>query len=174
MILLTTDPQVRLRPWTTGDYESLVHYANNRAVWRNLTDLFPHPYTHRDAVEWVRIANEPAPGIHLAIEFREEAIGGIGVIACSGTGHHTGQFGYWLGEPHGGKGMATLCARTLRDYAFSSGRFRRLEASVFAWNPASMRVLEKVGFVRERVLRNNAFKDGELIDTVIYAANTGS
>ena len=47
--------------------------------------------------------------------------------------------------------------------------FRRLEAPVFAWNPASMRVLEKSGFVREATLRQSVTKDGELIDSVLYA-----
>ena len=45
----------------------------------------------------------------------------------------------------------------------------RLETPVFAWNPASMRVLEKCGFVREGVMRKSVFKDGELIDSVLYA-----
>ena len=45
----------------------------------------------------------------------------------------------------------------------------RLAAPVFAWNPASMRVLEKVGFEREGVLRQSVFKDGEQIDAVLYS-----
>ena len=45
----------------------------------------------------------------------------------------------------------------------------RIDAAVFAWNPASMRVLEKCGFVREGVLRRSIFKDGQLIDSVLYA-----
>lgn len=43
------------------------------------------------------------------------------------------------------------------------------EAPVFAWNPASMRVLEKCGYTREGVMRKSVFKDGELIDSVLYA-----
>ena len=49
----------------------------------------------------------------------------------------------------------------------------RLQAPVFAWNPASMRVLEKVGFHREAVLRKSVFKDGQLIDSVLYALILG-
>jgi ribosomal-protein-alanine N-acetyltransferase len=45
----------------------------------------------------------------------------------------------------------------------------RLEASVFAWNPASMRVLEKCGFEREGISQASVFKDGQLIDRVVYA-----
>jgi RimJ/RimL family protein N-acetyltransferase len=45
----------------------------------------------------------------------------------------------------------------------------RLESPVFEWNPASMRVLEKSGFVREAALKASVFKDGQLIDSVVYA-----
>ena len=57
----------------------------------------------------------------------------------------------------------------MASYAFSSLPLARLEAPVFAWNPASMRVLEKSGFAKEGVLRQSVFKDGELIDSVLYA-----
>ena len=170
MIVATENLQVRLRPWRTSDYESLVRYGNNEFVWRNLTDMFPHPYTLADAVEWVAIASNPSESIFLAIEFEGEAVGGVGVIARDGNEIHTGQFGYWLGQPHWGRGVATQAARALKSIAFSAGRFKRLEAPVFSWNPPSMRVLEKIGFVREGVLRKSVLKDGQLIDSVMYAA----
>ena len=170
MILTTEDSAVHLRPWASSDCDSLVRYGNNKLVWRNLTDMFPHPYTVADAVAWIKTANESGPNIFLAIDLAGEAIGGAGVIAADGNSFHTGQFGYWLGQPHWGKGIATRCARSLRDHAFAGGRFKRLEAPVFAWNPASMKVLEKVGFIREGVLRKSILKDGQLIDSVVYAA----
>ena len=170
MIITTEDPQIHLRPWNTGDHGSLVRHGNDKRVWRNLTDMFPHPYTHAHAVEWVAIANDAGASIFLAIDFGGEAIGGVGVIAREGHEFHKGQFGYWLGHAHWGRGVATLAARALKRHAFSGDRFKRLEAPVFAWNPPSMRVLEKSGFVREGVLRQSVLKDGQLIDSVLYAA----
>ena len=170
MFIATEDPQILLRPWNAGDYESLVRYGDNKLVWRNLTDMFPHPYTHANAIEWVAIASDPGASIFLAIDFAGEAIGGVGIIARDGTDFHTGQFGYWLGQPHWGRGVATQAARALKSHAFSGSRFKRLEAPVFSWNPPSMRVLEKAGFVREGVLRKSVLKDGQLIDSVMYAA----
>jgi [ribosomal protein S5]-alanine N-acetyltransferase len=146
-----------------------VSNANNRNVWRNLTERFPHPYAEADAEAWIAIANQAEPSIHLAIEFEAAAVGGIGVIAGEGITRHTAQFGYWLGETYWGKGIATAAARAMVVHVFSSARFVRLEAPVFAWNPASMRVLEKVGFVREGVLRKSVFKDGQFSDSVMYA-----
>lgn len=66
--------------------------------------MFPHPYTHDHAVDWVEVAGKSEPSIFLAIELNGEAVGGAGVIARDGMEIHTGQFGYWLGEPHWGKG----------------------------------------------------------------------
>lgn len=172
MRVSTENPKVILRPWTSGDYGSLVRYGNNRNVWRNLTDMFPHPYTHADAVAWVAIAGAPSPSIHLAIDLSGEAIGGAGVVAQEeGIGFHTGLFGYWLGQPHWGQGIATAVARALKAHAFAANpRFNRLEAQVLAWNTPSMRVLEKAGFQREGILRKRALKDAELVDCVMYAA----
>jgi len=42
-----------LRPWCHADKPSLIAHANSRAVWRNLRDIFPHPYTAADADSWL-------------------------------------------------------------------------------------------------------------------------
>lgn len=163
-----------LRPWHPTDKPSLLLHGNNRNVWRNLSDMFPHPYTEADADYWLSVANQAAPSIHYAVEFEGEAVGGIGVIAGEGIARFTGQFGYWLGEAHWGKGIATAAARTMVSHVFKTTQLERLEASVYEWNPSSMRVLEKVDFVREGVLRRSVYKDGQVIDRVIYAHFRGN
>jgi [ribosomal protein S5]-alanine N-acetyltransferase len=106
---------------------------------------------------------------HLAIEVEGKAAGSIGTIGGAGELFKTAQFGYWLGEPYWGRGLATAAARAMVAHTFSLSHFARLEAPVFEWNPRSMRVLEKVGFIREGILRRNVFKDGQQIDSVMYA-----
>jgi ribosomal-protein-alanine N-acetyltransferase len=170
--LATSRANCILRQWRVEDKASLVRHANNRSVWRNLTHMFPHPYTPEDAEAWVSVANEPSSSLHLAIVFEGEAVGGIGAIAGQGIFQRTAQFGYWLGEEHWHKGFATAAARAMVTHLRSISTFERLEAPVFAWNPRSMHVLEKVGFVREGLLRRSVFKDGELIDSVMYALVT--
>jgi RimJ/RimL family protein N-acetyltransferase len=54
-------------------------------------------------------------------------------------------------------------------HVFSGSSFQRLEAPVFAWNPASMRILKKVGFIWEGVAKQSVFKDNQFTDSVIYA-----
>lgn len=159
----------RLRPWKIEDKADLIRNANNRSVWRNLTDMFPNPYDEKEADQWFQIANSPGRSLQFAIEFHGEAIGGIGAIAGEGISCQTAQFGYWLGETFWGKGIATMAAKALIAFLESDKTFARLEAPVFIWNPASMRVLEKVGFFRESLRRNSVTKDGFLIDSIMYA-----
>ena len=158
-----------LRPWRAADRDDLIREANNRKVWRNMTHTFPHPYTPDDADLWLAIGANPGASVQLAIEVDGCVAGGIGAIAGEGIFQATAQFGYWLGEAYWGRGIATAAARALADRIGSAGAFARLEAHVFEWNPASMRVLEKAGFTRDAVLRCAATKDGRLIDTVLYS-----
>jgi len=167
--LATALPHCVLRPWRASDKADLLRHADNRRVWRNMTHTFPHPYTEADADLWLVIAADPGASIQLAIEVDGQAAGGIGVIAGEGIFSNTARFGYWLGEPFWGRGIATAAAGALAARVGSEGLFARLEAQVFEWNPASMRVLEKCGFQREALLRCSATKDGMLIDTVLYA-----
>ncbi|GAA5176712.1 GNAT family N-acetyltransferase [Niveibacterium umoris] len=172
--MIRTDlPDCFLRPWQESDQAALVALADNRKIWRNLTDLFPHPYTEADAAFWIEFANHSAPSCHVAIVHRGSLVGGIGIIAGEGNARFTGNFGYWLGEPHWGQGIASAAARAMADHAFTHLRFERLEGAVFEWNAASMRVLEKAGFRREGVLRKSVFKDGQLIDSVMHARLRG-
>ncbi|HET8744272.1 MAG TPA: GNAT family protein [Ramlibacter sp.] len=167
--LPTELPACVLRPWSAADRDDLIHEANNRKVWRNMTHTFPHPYTERDADLWLAIAADPGASIQLAIDVDGRAVGGIGAIAGEGIFARTAQFGYWLGEAHWGRGIATAAARALAQRIGREQLFARLEAQVFEWNPPSMRVLEKAGFERQAVLHSAATKDGYLIDTVLYA-----
>jgi [ribosomal protein S5]-alanine N-acetyltransferase len=174
VILATELPDVRLRPWRGEDKAALLRHADNRKIWRNLADAFPHPYTADDADRWLALAAAAGAHVRLAIERRGEAVGGIGVDARQGEQRHTGHLGYWLGEAHWGEGVATAAVRALVTHLFDQDRFERLETVVFGWNPASMRVLEKSGFAREGILRRSVFKDGEFLDSVLYAALRGA
>jgi RimJ/RimL family protein N-acetyltransferase len=62
----------------------------------------------------------------------------------------------------------TAAVQTVSEYVLDQFDLVRLESPVFEWNPSSMRVLEKCGFVREAVLRKSVFKDGQIIDAVLY------
>jgi ribosomal-protein-alanine N-acetyltransferase len=159
----------RLRPWLTGDEESLVLHANNRLVWRNLRDAFPHPYTIADARQWIQIANPSPPITNFAIIVEGAAVGGIGVVLKDDVFRRSAEIGYWLGEEFWGRGIVTEAVREVTEYAFTTFDLCRIYAGVFEWNPASMRVLEKAGYEFECRMRKSVTKDGETVDELIYA-----
>ena len=173
MQLSTTSPEIQLVSWSQEHREPLVTQANDRDVWRNLFDTFPHPYTAEDADFWVRHTSEAHPSCHFALLVRGSVAGGIGIEVGAGTEAKTGQFGYWLGRSYWGQGIATVATQAMVAYARNVMPPARLQAPVFAWNPASMRVLEKSGFHREAVLRQSVFKNGQLIDSILYALILG-
>lgn len=158
-----------VRDWRLDDKSSLVQVANNRNIWRNLTHRFPHPYTDADADFWFAQLQEMPEPTHWAITLEGKAVGGIGFDRGEGVYARSGHFGYWLGEPYWRRGIMTTAVKATADYIFGHFDIERLEAPVFEWNPASMRVLEKSGFVREGVLRRSILKDERSIDSVLYA-----
>lgn len=153
-----------LRPWQPGDEESLVRHSNNRNVWRNLRDAFPHPYTLADAKHWLQIANPSTPITNFAIVVEGAAVGGIGLVLKDDVFRRSAEIGYWLGEEFWGRGIVTEAVRAVTDYAFATFDLCRVYAGVFEWNPGSMRVLEKAGYEFECRMRKSVTKDGETID----------
>jgi ribosomal-protein-alanine N-acetyltransferase len=162
-------PPWKIRSWSLADRPALVKYANNRNIWRNLRDNFPHPYTQPDADQYLHSVLNQNPESHFAIASAQEAIGAIGLMLQSGVSAKSAEIGYWLGEPFWGQGIATAALRAMVEFGFIHFDIVRIYAEVFEWNPASMRVLEKAGFRCEGRLRKSVFKDGHLIDKVIYA-----
>ena len=157
----------RIRSFRPDDAPALAQYTNNRKVWLNLRDAFPHPYKPEHAAAWIRMASRQYPEVSFAIasdaSSTDEVIGGIDV------NYRSSEIGYWLGEPFWGRGIATAALSTLSDYAFAHYDLIRLFAYVFEWNPAPMRVLEKAGYTYEGRLRKSATKDGKTVDQLLYA-----
>ena len=158
-----------IRRWQLDDAESLAKHANNRKVWLGLRDLFPHPYTIDDAHEFLQKKIIEQSATIFCIEIDEAAVGGIGIHPGQDVHRHTATVGYWLGEGFWGRGIMTEAVAALTDFCFQNFPLRRISAEVFANNPASARVLEKAGFTLEGRLKNNVLKDGELLDSLLYA-----
>lgn len=158
-----------LRPWRETDRASLLRYADDRDVWRNLRRL-PHPYTEADADAWLRFAaaDPPPQGVY-AIEVGGEVVGTIALERGADVEAQSFEVGYWLGRPHWGRGIVTEALRAVTEAAFAEPDVARVYAAVFSWNPASMRVLEKAGYRREAVLVRSGVKDGTVMDRVVYA-----
>ncbi len=158
-----------VRSWEWRDRDAIVRHANNRNVWINLRDRFPHPYTIADARNWLDSVVGITPETNFAIALADEAIGGIGYTVQHDVDFRSAEIGYWLGEEYWSRGIATEALIALTDHAFANHDLCRLYAHVFDWNPASARVLEKAGYMFEGRLRKSVTKDGQTIDQLIYA-----
>lgn len=157
-----------LRPWRGSDAGSLARYANDREVWRNMRDRFPHPYTERDAKEWLAFIAEVPAGTAFAIEVDGEAAGGISFEPLADVFRVGAEVGYWLARPHWGRGITTEAVRAVTGQLFRHFDFIRAQASVFSWNPASARVLEKAGYTLEATNRRSMIKEGVVGDRWLY------
>jgi RimJ/RimL family protein N-acetyltransferase len=158
-----------VRSWRGSDLDSLVRHANNRNIWINLRDRFPHPYTKSDGRRFIRTARRMTPETFFAIAIGDEAVGGIGFVLQPDVERVSAEIGYWLGEAFWGRGIVTEAVVAVTRYAFEHHELTRLFALPYARNAASARVLEKAGYVLEGRLRRSAVKDGVIVDQLQYA-----
>jgi ribosomal-protein-alanine N-acetyltransferase len=156
-----------LRPLQASDKGDLANYGNNKKIWKNMRDIFPHPYTADDAERFIeRIHQSPTV---FCIEYDKQCIGVIGCFPQSDVYTKAAELGYWLAEPFWGKGIMSVAVKRITEYIFQNFDIMRIYAGVFEWNPASMKVLEKAGFKHEGVSEKTVFKDEQLIDEHRYA-----
>ena len=162
-------PGARLRPWRFSDATALARHANDRGIWLNLRDTFPHPYTAQDAEFFLCLVADNQRDLHLAIEVDGEAVGSIGVHFKADIRRRSGEIGYWLAREQWGKGLATAAVQELTRYVLATFDVCRLYAVVFATNAASGRVLEKCGYELEARMRRSVVKDGQMLDSLLFA-----
>lgn len=162
-------PGCVIRPWRDDDVAALARHANDREIWLNLRDAFPHPYGRADAERFLAMVSRQDPTTFFALEVDGEAAGGIGVSLHGDVERLTAELGYWLARPFWGRGIMSAAVA-----AFTRERMRvhglvRVYALPYASNPASARVLEKAGFVCEGRMRRSVIKDGVILDQLLYA-----
>ncbi len=160
--------KIELCAWKPADIHALARHANNKHVWNTLRNSFPHPYTIKDAQQWVAIHQHASPVTHFAIHADGNLAGGTGLSLKEDIYRKTAEIGYWIAEPFWGKGIATVAVDLLVGYTLSNFDVIRLYAEVFANNPASMKVLQKNGFHLECVCRKAIFKNDQLFDAQIW------
>lgn len=158
-----------VRSWERSDVDSLVLHANNRNIWINLRDRFPHPYTKSDARIFIREMRAARPETGFAIAVGGAAVGSIEFVLKVDVERVSAEIGYWLGEAFWGRGITTDALVAVTRYAVETHGLTRVYALPFAWNAASCRVLEKAGYVLEARLRRSAVKDGRITDQLQYS-----
>jgi RimJ/RimL family protein N-acetyltransferase len=128
-----------LRPLRTGDAPEFLALAGDWDVARMTSDI-PHPLLPSHAKAWL----EPdGSDVRFAIELGGRMIGCVGYfMRTSGAA----ELGFWLGRNHWGLGFATEAAGAVVKYGFSANEHQRFSSAHFVDNPASGRVLAKIGF----------------------------
>ena len=161
-----------LRALVPDDAPALVTHANDAAVARNMFDGFPQPYDQAAAEAWARHeANSGDYGRVWAIVVDGGLVGCIGLVQQAGWLRCNAEVGYWVGQAHWRRGIASDALRQVTDWAFAAvPEITRIHAGIFAWNEGSQAVARKCGYVREGLLKQSAIKDGRVIDSVVWAA----
>ena len=158
-----------LRPYLASDVEQMQKEADDLKISYYMTNMFPSPYTLKDAETWVKIANGDDPVRNYAIcKLDGSYIGGIGLKVRPDVEYRTMEVGYWVGQAHWGQGIATTALKGFTRWAFETNPdLIRVEAGVFGGNDASVRVLTKAGYTLEGVRRKAGCKFGRLFDISI-------
>ena len=158
--------RLRLRPYSEADIAELLPLIGAREVAAT-TLRIAHPYTEDDARQFLALTQEPDK-IWLAVTLRADGrqIGGMGLRLD--TQHHHAELGYWLGVPYWGQGYATEGAREMLRYGFEELHLHRIFASHFKHNPASGRILKKLGMRYEGCQREHLRKWDQFVDSELY------
>ena len=165
-------PRLVLRDFEEDDWRAIHAYAVLEAVWRNMEW---GPNTEADTKNFVARARalavaEPRTWFELAIARKETGavIGAVGVRVRDPSAR-AGDLGYALHPDAWGQGFATEAARAVRDLGFGTLGLHRLHANCWPENPASARVLEKIGMRFEGRLRHVMHARGAWRDTLLFA-----
>jgi RimJ/RimL family protein N-acetyltransferase len=162
---------IKLRGWNMEDAPDLASAINNKHVLDNLRDGIPYPYSEKDAAEFISatLTAEKDSQYAFAITYDGKVIGSIGVFRKENVHRLTAELGYYIAEPYWGKGVMTEAVKQICATIFESTDIIRIFAEPYAFNHASCRVLEKAGFQFEGTLRQNAVKNGQLVNMKMYA-----
>lgn len=159
-----------LRPFGIADAAEVMRLAGDRAV-ADTTSNIPHPYKEGMAEEWISKHQESFDmdqGVTLAITRKADGVL-IGAISLMGmTKGHQAELGYWIGKPHWNKGYCTEAARVILQYAFCDLALIRVHSCHFGRNPASGRVMQKIGMRREGRRRQHVRKWDKTEDLELY------
>ena len=145
--------------------------AGDRAI-ADTTLSIPHPYEDGVAEQWIATHSEQFEAgvlVNFAITLAAdgELLGAIGLHIA--RRHDRAELGYWIGKPYWNQGYATDAARTVMHHGFERLNLNRIQAHHFFRNPASGRVLLKIGMQREGVFRQYVRKWNAYEDIVGYA-----
>ncbi|PWH17663.1 MAG: GNAT family N-acetyltransferase [Anaerolineae bacterium] len=168
---ILTTPRLQLRSFKLSDAPQVADLAGDFDIAR-MTSNIPHPYTEEMAIQWIRGHASQAisnTAIHYAILLQESHlfIGATGLTLD--VQNRSAELGYWIGKPYWNQGYATEAAQAVLTFAFTRLGLNRIEARHFTKNPASGRVMQKIGMTYEGTLRQSIYRFGCFEDAALYS-----
>jgi RimJ/RimL family protein N-acetyltransferase len=160
----------KLRKWQMSDAITLAENAGSINIRNNMRDRFPNPCSEEDAKQFIWTAlGKPKPATDMAIVIDWKAVGGIGIEPQTGEERISAEISFWLGEKYWNTGIMTEAVKEMTDYAFLYfPELVKIYATVFDFNIAAQRVLQKAGFECEGILKQAAVKNGKVTDLHYY------
>lgn len=157
-----------LRPFQKTDVADVHRICSLKEIAAN-TRTIPHPYPLELANDWVQtqpVHWSQGKGAVFAICLNDELIGAVGLMISEED--QNAEIGYWMDQPYWGRGYCSEAVREVVRFGLTDLGLHRIHAHYMTRNPASGRVLEKVGMRREGLLRGHVRKWGVFEDIVFY------
>ncbi len=138
-----------MRPWHEGDLDRYVALLDDPAVWAHLPDPYPDPLTHDLAAQLIALSNAADHHLVRAVVLDGQPVGQVRLSFTPGSADRSrAEIGYWLGRDYWGKRIARdMVARFSAQCFAMMPALAEQYARVHRDNPASRRVLERIGFV---------------------------
>lgn len=160
---------LQLRPFSADDSAAVLAYWKSDPGWERFNASVPANFTESDAAQFVAemLERDRLHRPNWAI-VHDGAV--VGVVSLTfEQDRRIAVIGYGVHADLRGRGLSVEAASKVIDEAFSGHpKLARLRAHTNAENKPSMRVLEKLGFIQEGILRKNQFVKGRLSDEAIY------
>lgn len=151
------------------DIPFIVEFLQHR-IFSDLTSNIPYPYTEDDAKFWVKMSREVfenKTGFTFGIRNKEEQI--IGAIGLHDRDDDKAELGYWIGIPYWNKGYVTEAANAIIGFGFKELALNKIYATHLLHNPASGKIMEKIGMEQEALLKKHVKHGDEYFDLAMYS-----
>lgn len=163
--------RLTLRPFIADDAFDIERLAGMREI-ADTTLTIPHPYPHGAAAEWI-LKHTPAweagtAATFAVVETATERLVGVASLMLNRE-HRRAELGYWIALDRWNQGYATESNQCLMDFGFEVLGLHRIEARHFVRNPASGRVMQKLGMRQEGIERDSALKGDQYESLVVYS-----
>lgn len=165
-----TTKSLVLRLFQKSDAVAVTKLCNNYNIYKN-TLYLPYPYSIEDALSWIEhhLDNFNANKSYEFAITDKESGELYGAIALSNNQKfNNGELAYWIGEKFWGNGYATEAAQAILNFAFEEKQYHKVFARYFNSNPASGRVMQKLGLKKEGILIDHVRKENRFEDLVYY------